>query len=340
MEVVSEISDVQFPVHSYLLRMYTGLFSSVVEYTNEHPKEVKVPFSERAITRFLRFLYDPLSGKSLHIEYEPECMEMADYLDCMYFIRFAEGAIEKKVKHLPYGLVKTWLNLAEKRDLKSLRAACIERLQIVLSEYLCDHVTMMTLVLDILASVPSKTTAREIIGISEFSPLWTSFAMTTVPEYPTLPENHIMYIMTGWSRVLETEHLTNDDSFQFEACGIKFELVTTWNETEFFTRLFIHYDEGVKRDEYMGKRFRVTIGLYDFVNRCVDRESKTMSCTYEKFQEFENEEGSRDTLIVDDMIGEESPQPHGWWTTNKEFFVHNLNSHGDPGVIVCVENIV
>jgi hypothetical protein len=171
--------------------------------------------------------------------------------------------------------------------------------------------------------------------------LWMSFAMTTVPGYPTLPENHIMYVMTGWSRTVKTEPLEMDDDFLFEACGLKFQLITSWNETEFFTRLFIvHCDEGVKRDEYMGKRFRVTVGLYDFVNRCMDKESRIMSCTYGKLREFEDEEESRDTLLVDDMIDEECPQPHAWWQTNKDFFVYNLNSHGDPGVIVCVENIV
>jgi hypothetical protein len=321
--LTSDISKVQFPVHSHVLKIYTGLLS------NEHPKEVKVPFSERAIAIFLGFLYDPLSGNSSIMNYElpeyelPECIEMADYLDCTYFIRSTEGAVKEKVCRMPYGLVKTWLNLAEKRDLKSLRAACIARLTKILSEYLDDRVTMMTLVLDVLASVSSKTTAREIIGtdFSESSSLQTSFALPTVPEYSTLPDDHITHVMKGW--LLDVKSGSEfDDEFEFKACGLTFRVVISWWDNGKLDMRLILKETDNKYNEFMGKRFRVKLGVYNFVSRCMDRKSTITMCTCKK---------------VDDVLYHILDV---CWIMNKDFFTFNVNSRGDLAVVVCVESIL
>jgi hypothetical protein len=344
--VVESKDGILFPVHSHLLRLYTGLFSSVFKHTDEFPKEVKVPFSERSISIVLGFLYDPLCGNSLYIEYEPECMEMADYLNCSYFIGFAERVVKEKVLHvnhhrcLPYGLLKTWLNVADTCDLKVLRAACIERLtQIVVSQYSDDRKTQMTLVLDVLASVSSKTTAREIIGLEahEFTPLWTGFAMTTVPEY-NLPENHNMHIIKGF-------YHKDKDEFQFKACGLLFDVHIDWEDTgepggEITARLSLNLNEDEQK-EYLGKRFRVTLGLYDFVNRCLDRTSEpSMSCTYVKVDTVFGDD-SFHALYMDYVTEpDDYPRPYECWQMTNDFSVHNLNAHGDPGIIAIVETIV
>jgi hypothetical protein len=324
MVLTSDISKVRFPVHSHMLKIYTGLLS------NEHPEEVKVPFSERAISIFLGFLYDPLSGNcSKYIEYElpecklPECMEMADYLDCAYFIRFAEGAVKEKACRMPYGLAKTWLNLAEKRDLKSLRAACIARLTTILSEYLDDRATMMTLVLDVLASVSSKTTAREIIGtdFSDSSSLQTSFALPTVPEYSTLPDDHITHVMKGWLCDVKSGS-EFDDEFEFKACGLTLGVVISWwDDGELDMRIILKETDN-KDNEFMGKRFRVKLGLYDFVSKCTDRKSSIATCTCIKVDD-----------VLYDMLDV-------CWIMNKDFFTFNVNSRGELAVVVCVQSIL